>query len=90
MAKLLKIRSIDAFSHKLDEFVTVFIYFLGKNNKKKIVYVCINCKLHVVNGLKANMLISNDIINLKQILVDISKKTTFIVSYRVQLTVKIK
>lgn len=62
MSTLLKVRGIGASRHKSKEFVTLFLYFLGKNGAGKLVYTSLTCEIHLVEGLRANLLRRNDII----------------------------
>lgn len=69
--------------HNSDEFVSVPLYFLGRNKSKQLVYVQINRDLHLVEVLRANMLIRNDIIGLERISIDIAEKIALMASCRV-------
>lgn len=46
-------------------------------------YTCIQRKLYLIKGLKANIFISNNIIDSKNILINISTKLAYISSYRI-------
>ena len=65
MAVPLKGREIGSAKHNSDEFVSVPLYFLGRDKSKQLVYVQIDRELHLVDSLRANMLIGNDIIDSK-------------------------
>ncbi len=62
MPVLLKVRSIGASKHKLKNFALTTIYIPGIDERGQEVYASISCKLHLVNGLKANMLVGNDVL----------------------------
>lgn len=60
-----KIRGISTSKHKSENFAltTVYISCFDKNGHE--VYTSITCKLHLVDGLKANMLVGNDVLCIK-------------------------
>lgn len=79
----LKVRGIDSAKHNSNEFVSVSLYFLGRDKSKQLVYARINRKLHFVDSLRANILIENDIIGSEQISIDIAERTALVASCRV-------
>lgn len=80
MAVLLKVRRIGSTKHNSDDFVSVPLYFLGRDKNKQLVYAQIDRKLHLVDGLKADILIGNNIIGLQRISINIAKKTALVAS----------
>lgn len=90
MTFLLKIHGIDLLKYETDEYVTVPLYLLGEKNNGAKSYTFIWRKLHLVDGLKANILISNNIIGLKGISVNISSKLAYISSYKIKLWIEVK
>lgn len=56
------------------------LFFIGKNFARKVGFALINCKLYLVDRLKTNILIGNDIIGLEKISIDINSWTTIISS----------
>lgn len=58
----LKVRGIGASRHESKEFALTTLYIPGLDREGSEVYTCIKCELHLVEGLKANMLIGNDIL----------------------------
>lgn len=58
----LKVRGIGASKHKSGHFALTTLYIPGTNKKGREVYASITCKLHLVDGLKANMLVGNDVL----------------------------
>lgn len=61
----LKVRSICASKHKSREFALAVLYIPGFNHDGTKVYTCVKCKLHLVDSLKVNILIGNDIFCIK-------------------------
>lgn len=72
MAVFSKVRSIKSSKHESDKFLSMPIYFLRIDKQKQLVYTCIYYNMHLVDGLKANMLIRNNIIMLKGIMIDLA------------------
>lgn len=52
-----------------------------------LVYTLLRCKIHLVEGLKANVLIENDIMLSENFVIDIKKKTMLIGSCRVTVLI---
>lgn len=61
----LKIRGIGASKHESGQFVLTMLYIPGTDEIGREVYTSITCKLHLINGLKANMLMGNNILCIK-------------------------
>lgn len=70
----LKVRGIRASRHKSEKFVVLFLYFLRKNGAGKLVYTLLSCEIHLVEDLRANLLIRNDIMSPKNFIIDIKKR----------------
>lgn len=87
MAVSLKVRGIEASKHESDKFVSMPIYILGVNKHKEPVYTCIYHEMHLIDGLKANMLVGNDIITPEGIMIDLANSTTFITSCNVRIAI---
>lgn len=63
------------------------MYFSSKNNASQQIYTSLTYEIHLVKGLKANLLISNDIISLKNFIIDIKKKSVFIKSCNITVPI---
>lgn len=48
--------------YKSGYFALTMLYFLGTDEKSREVYASITCELHLVDGLKANTLVENDVL----------------------------
>lgn len=77
---LLKVCDIGASHHISAEFILRPIYFLGLSISQQKIYTRINQELQLVEGIKANIFIGNNIIGSKAILLNISSSLALIVS----------
>lgn len=87
MSTSLKIRGIGASKHESSEFAALSLYFPSKNGVGNLVYATIQCKIHLVEGLHANLLISNDIMSLEAIVINLGKKTALIGACEITINV---
>lgn len=87
MDTLLKVREKRSSKHKSDEFISMFLYFLDIDLTNCLVYAHIYQKLYLVKGLKANLLVSNDILATKRVIIDIVNKTVQILSNQVTISI---
>lgn len=90
MSTSLKIKGIGASKYKSAEFTTLYLYFSDRNNAGELVYTSLKCKVHLVEGLQANLLISNNILSPEHIVIDIGKESAFIGSCEVTIKVNAK
>lgn len=75
---LLKVRNIGASKHKSREFALTTFYIPGFNYDQRKVYIYIKCKLYLIEGLKANMLIGNNILYTKSFLINLLNFSIYI------------
>ena len=87
MSTPLKIRGIVSSKHESGEFATLSLYFPGKNNAGQQVYAFLTCKIHLVKGLRANLLIGNDIISPEDFIIDVKKRSVLIGSCGVTVSI---
>lgn len=78
MSTSLKVKRIRALRYKSEEFAALFLYFPEKDGVGKLVYALLRCEIHLVEGLRANLLIKNDIMLSENFVINIKKKTTLI------------
>lgn len=83
----LKVRGIGASRHKLEKFVLTALYIPGLDQRSTEVYACVKCKLHLVEGLKANILIGNNIFCTKSYTIKLASGFAHILSCRVTIVV---
>lgn len=87
MLVLLKIRGISTFKYKSKKFFLITFYIPGLNQEVSDIYVCIKCKLHLVDGLKANMLIGNNVFYIEGFSIDFANVFAQIASYRINIII---
>jgi hypothetical protein len=76
MTSSLIVKDIDANVHEIKEYVNFSIYLSSKNNPIKMTEI--HREMHLMKNLKANMLIDNDILKPKKIIIDVQDKKTII------------
>lgn len=83
----LKVRGIGASKHKSGEFTALCLYFPEKNNAGQLVYASLTCEIHLVEDLRANLLIGNNIMSLKGFVIDVKGKKALIGSCKVTIPI---
>lgn len=74
MSTLLKVKRIKVLKHKSEKFAAFFLCFWETNNTGKLVYTFLRCEIHLVESLKVNLLIENNIILSENFIINIKKK----------------
>jgi len=64
------------------------MYFLSNNKNGKQVFAKISCKAYLTNNLVAKLLISTNILVFKKVDIIISKKISYIRSYKIDIKLK--
>lgn len=90
MSILLKVRDISASKHESAKVIALSLYFPGKNNAGQLVYITLNYENHLVKGFSANLLIGNNILSLKKVVIDIDRKSVLIESCGITITINVK
>ena len=85
----LKVRSVGTLLYKTSEYIVVSFYLPATTNDGIKAIGCIRREIHLVNNLRAKMLISNDIISPEQIIIDIANKSARIDSYYLNIKINI-
>ena len=62
MSTPLRVREIGASKHESAQFAELSLFLPGENEEGQKVYASIRCELHLVEGLRANILVGNDIL----------------------------
>lgn len=83
----LKVRSISAFKFKFDKFALIVLYILGFYQKNSEVYTSIKYKLYLVENLKTNMLIDNNVFDSKSFLINFTNASAYILEYRINIEI---
>ena len=85
------IRDLKIIKHKINEYVIIFIYIYDKNNViDERIRTCFIRKIHIINNLKINILIKNNINDSKDIIVFIKNHIAHINSCDVTVSLKVK
>lgn len=90
MSTPLKVRGIGASKHESAQFAELFLFLPGENNKRQKVYASFKYKLYLVKGLRANMLIGNNILAPKNFVLNIELGHTVVRSCGVKITINAK
>ena len=87
MIIFLKIRDLNIHRHESSKYVICDIHL--KKNDKSITSI-FRREIYLMNNFKTNMLINNNIIESKNIIINSIKKQTFIINIDVTISIKIK
>lgn len=68
----LKVKNIGISKYKSENFALTTIYISGIDEKNREVYLSITCKLHLVDRLKANKLVSNNMLYIEGFAINLS------------------
>ena len=90
MSTSLKVRGIGASKHKSGEFAAFSLYFPGKNNIGQLVYASLTCEIHLVEDLRANLLIGNDIMSPEGFIINVKGKKALIDSCEVTIPIDVR
>ena len=84
------IRNLNTIQHEILKYVVLLYYISEIDKNDKSVTIFIEKKFHLIKNLKVNMLIDNNIIILKNIVIDTQKQQTNIRNCDVIASLKIK
>lgn len=87
MPVCLKIRGIGALKHKSKNFAFTTIYILGIDDKSREIYVAISCKVYLIDGLKENMLVDNDVLYIESFVINLFTSSALIHSSDVNIKI---
>ena len=91
MANPLRVRGIGSNTHETKEYILVPFYMpASKASDGTSVLACITREIHIVDGLKANMLIRNDVLGPEEFVIDINKKKAYIGSCDVNISLQVR
>lgn len=90
MSTILKVRRIGASKYEFAQFAELSLFLPGENDKGQKVYTSFKCELHLVEGLRANMLIGKDILAPENFLLNIGLGYAVVGSCGVKITIKAK
>lgn len=83
----MEVRGLGSSRHETSEYVTQNLYFPGIDDKGQAVLACVRRELHIVDDLRAKMLIGNDIIGPEGIVIDVANKKAYIGSCKTEIKV---
>ena len=87
MAILLKVRGIGSSRHESDEFVSMFSYFPNIDSINRPAYAHIHKELHIVERVKMNLLVGNNILTTERVIIVFAKKSAMISSCQMTISV---
>ena len=90
MIIFITVRELNTDKHFTDKYVIVFMYFLEKNKNDTTIKAKIIRKIHLINDLKTNMLLKNDILDSKKFDIFTSTSSTYIESCEITISIFIK
>ena len=90
MITSITVRELNTTKHFIDKYVIVFMYFSEKNNNDELVRAKITRKVHLIDNLKANMLIENDVLRSKKFDIFTFTSTVYIESCEIIISIFIK
>ena len=82
MVSLLKVRGVGSNRHLTDKFMFIPVYVPGTKDSVSIL-ICFKREFYIVDELRANILINNNIIGLKLINIRILDRLAYIGSYNI-------
>lgn len=83
----LKVRNINAFKYKLDKFALTTLYIPSLFYEGSEIYICSKCKLYLVDNLKLNMLIGNNIFYTENFSINFASSSSYIQSYSINIII---
>lgn len=87
MSTPLKVRRIEISKHESAQFAEVSFFFPKKSNERQKVYTSIRSELYLVESLKANILIDNDILALESFVLNVALGHALVRSCGVKIAV---
>ena len=72
MTSSLRVREVNFIKHEIDKYVIILIYLLRTNTVDNKTLTFITKELHLIDDLKAKMLINNDVLRSKEIFINIA------------------
>ncbi len=83
----LKVRDIGASRHESWQFALRTLYIPGTDQKGRKVYTSITCELYLVDGLKANILVGNDVLCTEDFAINLYNSSALIHSCGVRINI---
>ena len=90
MIIFITVRGLRIDKHIINEYAIVFMIFIEKNDKGNDVRVMFRREVHIVNNLKINILIKNEIMGPEEMFIDFEKNTARINSCSVIVLIEMR
>jgi len=85
---LLSISGVGSNRHDTSKFIITLIYLPSKKNNKEVLGI-VRRELYIVDSLRAYILVGNNIISPKGILINIANKKAYIASYSIIIRIEL-
>ena len=83
-------RGLNIDKHIINEYIIIFMIFTEKDDKSNDVRVMFRRETHIMNNLKVNIFMKNEIINFEEIFIDFDKVTARINSCNIIISIKMR
>ena len=83
------VRDLKTNKHLTDKYAVVFIYFKKKVQQKNKIRTMITKEIHLINDLKINILLENDIFDFELFDISMSTNTIYIESCKITISINI-
>lgn len=83
----LKVKNIGIFKYKSDKFVSMSFSFFDTNVINRPIYAYIHRELHSLEGLKVNLLVGNNILATKIVVINLVNKIAIISNCQIIIAV---
>ena len=90
MIAFITVRDLETNKHSIDKYAICSMYFADTDNDDNAILTEIIRKIHLVNNLKANLLIENDILNPELIDIFTFTNSAFIKSCKIKISITIR
>ena len=90
MATPISVRGIGAIKHATDEYIITSIYFPGVTSQGQNVLAAVTHEIHLMDNLRAHLLLGNDIIGPESIKIDLVNGNAHIGSCGVDISINSK
>lgn len=86
----LKFKGINTSKYELEEFILAIFYIPSFDHLKAEVYAYIRCELYLFDGLKANMLIGNNVLGTESCFINLDTSLAHVGSCNIDIYISAK
>ena len=90
MISFITVRDLNVNRHSTNKYVILSMYFSDKNKDENFVKILIIREIHLIDDLKANIFIENDVLNSKKFDIFISTSSVYIENCDVTISIFVK